>query len=87
MLNLKLIVGVQVTELIKMTVEAAPLAGNVNVPIRLPVCAAMLSQVGTSLVTPLTVSVGRLPVMAKTLILVFPVVVAPEVPLNANWME
>ncbi len=84
MLNLKLIVGVQVTELTKITVEAAPLAGNANVPIKLPVRAATLSHVGTSLVTPLTVSVGKPPVMAKTLISVFPVVVAPEAPLNAN---
>lgn len=87
MLNRTLIVGAHVTELINTTVDADPLAGNVNVPIKLPVCAPMFSHVGTSLVTPLTVSVGSAPLMANMLILVLPVVVTPADPLKANCTE
>lgn len=46
MLKRTLIVDAHVTELIKTTVDVALLAGNVNVPIRVPVCAPMFSHVG-----------------------------------------
>ena len=87
MLNRTFIVSAHVTESIYTTVDAAPLPEDVSALVEYPISAPMLSHVGSSLVTLLSVSAGRGLLGPKTLMFVFPVAVAPVVPLRAGRMS